>query len=104
MIKIENLSINYGGPDIVKNISFLVQKNLSIIGPNGCGKTTLLKAMAGLLPYRGSILIEENEIKHMKRHILSKKVAMLTQISPIYFSYTVYDTVMMGRFIHGKNK
>lgn len=100
MIEIKNLSAGYGGTDVIKNINLRVEKgeNLCILGPNGCGKTTLLKAMAGIIPSKGEILIDGMEIKKMKRHEIASKMAVMTQISNVYFSYSIYEAVMLGRY------
>ena len=105
MLKLENVRAGYGGVDVIHNISLEIipGQNLSIIGANGCGKSTLLKVMAGLLPYKGEITLDGKPLNRMKRKEISAKVAMLSQISPLYFSYSVYDTVMMGRYVHEKS-
>ncbi|MDF2821975.1 MAG: ABC-type cobalamin/Fe3+-siderophore transport system, ATPase component [Clostridiales bacterium] len=105
MLRIENAAMGYNGIDVVKNISLEVKsgENLCIIGPNGCGKTTLLKAIGGLLDYSGNIKLDNKEIKHFKRNEIAKKLAILSQISSIYFSYTVYETVMLGRYLQMKS-
>ena len=106
MLTVENVSAGYNGVDVVKNVSFTVNpnENLSIIGPNGCGKTTLLKAIVKLLPFKGSILVGGKSVKSIKSKDLSLKIAMLGQVMGIYFSYSVFDTVMMGRYPHIKGK
>ena len=103
MLVLKNVSAGYGGIDVIHNISMEIAlgQSLSIIGPNGCGKSTLLKVMAGLLPYTGEILLNDQHLNRIKRKQLSTKIAMLSQIAPMYFSYSVYDTVMMGRYVHG---
>ena len=104
MLKFENVSAGYGGVDVIHNISFDIVsgQNLSVIGANGCGKSTLLKVMAGLLPYKGSITLKGQPLSRMKRKEISAHIAMLSQLSPPAFPYSVYDTVMMGRYVHGK--
>ena len=106
MLEIKNVSVDYGMCDVVKNVSFNIRsgENLSVVGPNGCGKTTLLKAVMNLLSFRGEILLDGKSVQKMKRKDIARKIAMLSQMSGIYFTYTVYDTVMMGRYLHIKDK
>lgn len=102
MLKIDNLYCGYDGVDIVKGVSIEIKRgqNISIVGPNGCGKTTLLKALANLLDYKGEIKLEGKEVKKIKRKELAKKIAFMTQSSDIYFPYTVFETVALGRYAH----
>jgi len=106
MLTLKNVCAGYGGGDVVRNVSLQVKRNenLAIIGPNGCGKTTLLKTIVKLLPFRGDIELDGKSIRMMKHRDISRKIAMLSQISGIYFDYTVFDTVMMGRYLHAKDR
>ena len=106
MLTLRNVSAGYGGADVIKNISLQVNsnENLLIIGPNGCGKTTLLKTIVKLLPFRGEMEIDGKSVRKMKHRDISRKIAFLRQLSGIYFSYTVFDTVMMGRYLHIKDR
>jgi len=106
MLTLKNVCAGYDGTDVVRNISLRVvrNENLSIVGPNGCGKTTLLKTMVKLLPFRGEIELDGKSLHKMKHRDISRKIAMLSQLSGIYFDYTVFDTVMMGRYLHAKDR
>ena len=104
MLAIKNLSAGYDGVDVIKNISLEVKNNVSVIGPNGCGKTTLLKAIANILPSKGTVEILGKSYDKMRRREISKNIAMLTQQLGTYFDYNVYDTVMMGRYLHIKDR
>ena len=102
MLKIRNLYCGYDGKDVIKdfNIDITRGQNVSIVGPNGCGKSTLLKAMVSLIDYKGNIFLDGKEVKSIKRKELAKKVALMSQNSQIYFPYTVYETVALGRYAH----
>lgn len=102
MLKVEHLTCGYGGAPVVKDLSFEVPAGgrLCILGPNGCGKTTLLRALVGLLPHEGKVTAEGRDLAAMDRRQLARTVALLSQISSVYFSYTVYETVLMGRYAH----
>ena len=77
-----------------------------ILGPNGSGKTTFLRVLSGTLPYTGSIKItsgdtkEGAELSSLSRKELARYIAVTPQISSVYFSYSIYETVMMGRYAH----
>jgi len=120
MLELVNLYCGYGAGDVLHNISLKVEKGefLCLAGPNGCGKSTLLKAIARLLPFRGNITIAGSETSGnttsgaetaaretntLSRKELARRVALLSQISPLYFPFTVYDTVAMGRYAHRKS-
>lgn len=108
MISINNVSAGYDKDNyILKDIStsFTSGGICGILGPNGSGKTTLLRVMTGILPYKGSILIKdendkEQELSHISIKSLARYISLTPQISSIYFSYNIYDTVMMGRYSH----
>ena len=106
MIKLEHVSAGYDKKNnILEDISISFDEGgvCGILGPNGAGKTTLLKVLAGLIPYTGNILIEDQELSHISRKKLSGIISMMPQFSAVYFSYTVFETVMLGRYIHQDN-
>ena len=104
MIEVNNLSFSYAhNKKILKNISFKLCKNekLCIIGPNGSGKTTLLKSLCNIFDFQGSIFINNKNIKDIEVY---KTIAFLSQSSEIYFDYSVFDAVMLGRYASFKDK
>ncbi len=102
MLKVENLNCGYDNIAVLNNISFQVKRgeNICIVGPNGCGKSTLLKAIASILDYKGNITLDLEKISKKDRKKLATKIALMSQNSSVYFSYSVYDTVMLGRYAH----
>lgn len=106
MLEIKELCSGYNKIDIIKDINIKVNKgeNLFIIGPNGCGKSTFLKSIANIIDYNGRIEIDGEDISSLKRKDLAKKVGLMSQVSEIYFPYTVYDTVSLGRYPYMESK
>ncbi|MFV0498629.1 MAG: ABC transporter ATP-binding protein [Bacilli bacterium] len=103
MIKIKNLSVSYSKRKILNdiNISFLKEKITTIIGPNGCGKSTLVKAIAGLFESENQKIIIDGKLRtKYKRKEFSKKVAFLMQFTSVPNEITVYDLVTFGRLPH----
>ena len=100
MLSIKKLYAGYNGHDVLRNISAEVDnnQNLCIMGGNGCGKTTLIKAIAGMIPSRGLVTLDGKNTASMGRLELAEKMAVMTQISSVYFSYSVLETVLMGRY------
>lgn len=82
MITIEEMETSYGRGKIFRaeKVCFDRGKITSIIGKNGCGKTTLLRTITGVLPYRGSIRSDGEEIRDMKGYERARKIAYLPQI------------------------
>lgn len=90
---------------VIKGIDFNIEEGnrVAILGANGCGKTTLIRAIGGLLPYAGSLILDGKEVRDHKRKEIAKKMAIMTQLSNTYFSYTVEETVMLGRYLYSGN-
>ena len=76
ILEVKNLTVSFGEEKVVDNLSFSLKKgeNVAIMGPNGAGKTVLLKALLGILPYRGEIKWSESaKITYVPQKILPEK-------------------------------
>ena len=104
MLEVKDLFAGYGREDVICNINFKVEsgESLCVIGPNGCGKSTLLKSIARVIDYRGAVSMNGEDISAMPRKELAKKIALLNQSASVYFPYTVYETVSMGRYAYSQ--
>ena len=105
MIRVENISGGYTGESVLKTVSFEVGTGelFGVLGPNGSGKTTLLKLLSGILPIRGGeIFLKGKRLQDFSTKQLARMVAVLSQHSFESFSYTVKDTVSLGRYAHQK--
>lgn len=104
MLEVKNIYCGYNNVNIINNVSFNVHRGefFCIVGPNGCGKSTLLKAISNIIDYKGVVRLENEDIKKFNRKNLATKLAFMTQNSNIFFPYTIYDTVALGRYAHLK--
>ena len=90
-------------PEILKNINLHLEKGkiLAVLGPNGIGKTTLLKCMIGLQQWRkGQTLLNGKDIREMKPRELWSTISYIPQSHGFAFSYTGLEMVMLGRSSH----
>lgn len=104
MLEISNLKFSYKNKDIFNQIDFNLESNeiLSILGPNGVGKTTLLKCINRILkPQGGSILVENQDIMNIKRTEIAKKLGYVPQRNETV-RITVFDAILLGRKPHIK--
>ncbi|MCQ6276937.1 adenosylcobinamide amidohydrolase [Bacillus sp. V3B] len=105
MLEIQDLNGGYGHAQVLSDVSFNVHKGelFGILGPNGSGKTTLLKMISGVLPYQqGDILLKDHSLNMYSAKQLAKVIAVLSQHTSEAFSYTVKETVSLGRYAHQK--
>ncbi len=92
IIETKDLSFSYGNTKVLEDINLVIHKGdyLGIIGPNGGGKTTLLKLMLGLLkPQKGQIILHSNQIGYVPQKAVNFDAN---------FPATVWEVVSMGRY------
>ena len=100
MIEVSDLRAGYGGREVLHSVGFTLAdgENLAVLGPNGCGKTTLLRALAGLLPFEGTIRLDGKPLSGMRPRERAARVGLMSQTMQIPFDYTVREVVRMGRY------
>lgn len=104
LLEAKNLSMTYDGKRVVHHIDIQVKKGevLSIVGPNGCGKSTVLKALTRLKkPETGQITYEGQDLDKIKTKDLAKKLAVLPQIRQTPDDFSVEMLIRYGRYPHG---
>lgn len=86
-----------------KDVNFSLENGevMAILGPNGCGKTTLLKCINRLIELqKGNILLDNQNIHHLSRTRIAKSIGYVPQLHQPAFPFSVLDTVLAGRSPH----
>lgn len=103
IMTLNNVAIGYHNTTIIDGINLsLPEKEITcLLGANGCGKTTLMKTLLGLLPaIHGEILLNNQSIKTLKQRDIARVIAYVPQAHDTPFTFTVLDMVMMGLTPH----
>nr|WP_154590334.1 ABC transporter ATP-binding protein [Streptococcus uberis] len=103
MLTVENLSINYGAIEAVKEVSFRVEEGevVTLIGANGAGKTSILRTISGLVrPKSGRIsFLGEDIHKSQARKIVAKGLSQVPEGRHVFAGLTVMENLEMGAFL-----
>ncbi len=100
LLEVKHIFFGYDQRDVLQDISFQVNQGeiFFLLGPNGCGKTTLLDCVLGLLRLKGGeIYLNGTNINGIKPSIIARQVAYVPQSHEKTFPYSVTDIVLMGR-------
>jgi iron complex transport system ATP-binding protein len=98
-VMVSDISFSYGKRLILDKVDFRAESGefLSVVGPNGVGKSTLFNCILGLLNgYHGQILINETNIKNLTIKEMAKLIAFIPQNHYPSFNFNVFDMVVMG--------
>lgn len=102
ILKVQGVSFSYKSEMVLENITFNVKEGelVSILGPNGVGKTTLLRCINAILkPQHGTILIDNEDLKHLHGMDVAKKIGYVAQHNEAV-RLTAFDAILLGRKPH----
>lgn len=100
VMEVHDLHFAYTDHKILNGVHLEVKAGeiICLFGPNGCGKTTLLECMLGLIKSQsGSITVCGRNIKNMKKKVISQHISFVPQFQESSFGYSVLDMILMGR-------
>jgi iron complex transport system ATP-binding protein len=102
-LEVEGIYAGYRDEDVVRGLSLRIEPGdfWGIVGPNGSGKTSFLKALSrALKPRRGIVLLSGEDIYALSSRKVARQLAMVPQESTLSFAFSVLEVVLMGRHPH----
>ncbi len=106
ILKVNDLEFQYNSHKTLKNVGFSIQRGETtvILGPNGVGKTTLLKCLNSILtPQNGDIFVKDKNIKGMDIKQIAKEISYVAQKNETA-RITAFDAILLGRHPHIRYK
>ncbi|MDD5127486.1 MAG: ABC transporter ATP-binding protein [Dehalococcoidales bacterium] len=102
-IETRQVSLGYGHKTVLRDISFNIAPGemVGLIGPNGCGKSTVIKALSRIIPHqKGNIRLDGKDVNAIPRSELARRLAVVPQIPLLPSAFTAFEIVLMGRNPH----
>ena len=102
-LEILNILLDYGRRSVIKDVSFQLQPGelLGLVGPNGCGKTSIIKSLSRVLALSsGRILLDGKDITEISRNELAGIIGVVPQNPYLPETFTVFEVVVLGRNPH----
>ncbi|PWC18527.1 ABC transporter ATP-binding protein [Brenneria corticis] len=108
LLQVERLGVNYGGIQAVKQIDFTIREGeqVTLIGANGAGKSSTVRALARLQPYTGSVIYRGQDDRHKKtspEQLLRQGLVMVPEGRGIFQRMTVLENLHMGAWLRRDN-
>jgi iron complex transport system ATP-binding protein len=102
MLSVRDLHAGYGHRAVLRGVDLDAARGelVAVIGPNGCGKTTLLRAVAGVLPFQGEIDVDGKGVRGTSPRNLARRVAVVTQGVALPQGFSAFQVALMGRTPH----
>ena len=104
MLEVKNISVSIDGKEIIKSISFSVEKseNIALIGTNGAGKTTLLRAVSSLIEHSGNVFANGTDVASLKEKEKAKLISFVPQGAEIKGDFEVSHFLELSRYSYMK--
>jgi len=100
LLEVDGISAGYGETVVLRDVSFVVRQGaiVALLGPNGCGKTTLLRIIGKLhVPTAGVVRVIGRDVAAMSQLDLSRVLATVSQVHQTSFPFSVLDILLTGR-------
>ena len=103
MLSVRDLWAGYPGRSVLRGIDLTVAKGevVALIGPNGCGKTTLIRAITGVIrPERGEVWLAREDTRSLSTRERARRAAVVPQAASLPAGFSVFEQVLLGRTPH----
>jgi iron complex transport system ATP-binding protein len=100
MLDIQSLSVGYPNHDVLRDVSITVKRGeiLAVVGPNGVGKSTLIRAVSGInLIQSGRVCVDGQDVTRLSVQQRARFMAVVPQARELPATFSVYQTVLLGR-------